>query len=336
MKTYTLEEFAAHVKAGGDVDVDDTKVIAPVQKVEAASEAERTVRFRITTGTLDRANDTLNPKGWDVSAYKKNPVVLWAHSHYDFPVARTIKLTRDKNGMSATAQFVPADTPVVGEKAEGIRLLIKGKFINSASVGFRPKKFSFNTETGGIDFEKQELLEWSFVSVPMLSEALVEQRGLMNDAGMHLDNMMGEWDAPFVEVVDDVQAGAVAFREVTDDELRALCEERGIEVVDEVEVIIDDAGRVHETSDEFRQLSGAMTELRSMVNGLVERETAHAPEPDEEAFFTLLDDEIDDEHIEFDDGELVAAVVASFSAEVKSVVVAETHDAVNRARGRVD
>jgi hypothetical protein len=53
--------------------------------------------------------------------------------------------------------------------------MVKRGFLRATSVGFRPKrdKYSWNEERGGIDFEEQELLEFSVVPVPSNPEALL-------------------------------------------------------------------------------------------------------------------------------------------------------------------
>ena len=53
---------------------------------------DRNVKFIITTGDADRENDVIDPAGWDLSSYLKNPVVMFAHDYGSLPVARTILL----------------------------------------------------------------------------------------------------------------------------------------------------------------------------------------------------------------------------------------------------
>ena len=36
------------------------------------------MRFVISTGAVDRDGDTIDPKGWDLTAYRRNPTVLLA------------------------------------------------------------------------------------------------------------------------------------------------------------------------------------------------------------------------------------------------------------------
>lgn len=140
-----------------------------VQKFADAEMDEdgRRVRYVISDGSVDRENDTIATGGWDVEAYRKNPVVLWAHSHRDLPVAKAVEITERDGRIEAVAEF--ADHPF----AETVFQLVKGGFMRAVSVGFRPKEWTINEERGGIDFKAQELLEFSVVPVPANPRALM-------------------------------------------------------------------------------------------------------------------------------------------------------------------
>jgi hypothetical protein len=38
-------------------------------------------RFKLSDDSVDRDGDTINPRGWQLEAYQRNPVDLWAHKH---------------------------------------------------------------------------------------------------------------------------------------------------------------------------------------------------------------------------------------------------------------
>ena len=67
--------------------------------------------------------------------------------------------------------------------AESIYRLAQGGFLAATSVGFRPLKWEYTSDLArgaddwfpGIDFEQQELVEFSIVTVPANPEALIEQ-----------------------------------------------------------------------------------------------------------------------------------------------------------------
>jgi HK97 family phage prohead protease len=137
---------------------------------------DRTVRIRITTGSQDSQGDTIDPKGWKLANYRKNPVVLFGHDYHSLPVARDEGITVDELGLIGTPRFTTAEENPFGDL---VFRQVKGGFLNAASVGFAPEKWTFNEQTGGIDFQEQTLLEYSLVVVPANAEALVIARSML-------------------------------------------------------------------------------------------------------------------------------------------------------------
>jgi HK97 family phage prohead protease len=137
-----------------------------------ADDDKRSVTFTITTGAVDRDNDTINVDGWDLKSYLKNPVVLFAHRSDLPPVAKATSVVKTAGALRATTEFLPAG---IYPLADQVYEMVKRGFLRATSVGFRPKrdKYSWNEERGGIDFEEQELLEFSVVPVPSNPEALL-------------------------------------------------------------------------------------------------------------------------------------------------------------------
>lgn len=136
----------------------------------AIDELARTVTATITTGDIDRDNDTINPEGWELEEYLRSPVVLWAHDSRQPPIARAISVQRVANGLQSTAQFPAAG---VYPFADMVFSLIKGGFIKATSVGFRAIEYTLDDQRGGVNFKRQALLEWSWVPVPANANALV-------------------------------------------------------------------------------------------------------------------------------------------------------------------
>jgi HK97 family phage prohead protease len=153
---------------------------------------DRAIRIRITTGARDRQGDTIAPAGWDLSNYLKNPVVLYGHNYFGYPVAKDIGLTLDGNGLVGTPLFTTKEENPEGDMCYR---MITGGFLNTASVGFAPQEWTYNEVEHGIDFLKQELLEYSIVPIPANPEALVEARS----AGIDLAPMK-EWAEQVLEL----------------------------------------------------------------------------------------------------------------------------------------
>lgn len=153
-----------------------------------------------SSGKVDRLSDTIDPKGWYLTNYKKNPVILWSHSTGGMfgeaipPVAKAKKVWIEDE-KELRIKGIWADTPF----AQELRALVEGGFLNAVSVGFMPlvedrkglieiegkmyrrstdeeiEKGIYSSENGE-KFVKQELLEVSWVNVPALPQALVSAR----------------------------------------------------------------------------------------------------------------------------------------------------------------
>ena len=150
-------------------------------------------RFTITTNDVDRDNDVIDPKGWSIESYLKNPVVLWAHDYTQPPVAIARTLERTPSGLASVAEFIdPAVYPFAGTIAAMVRM----GALNATSVGFRPLpgKWSYNEQRKGVDFAGQELLEYSIVPVPANASCLIEARS----AGIDVEPLR-EWAAKTLE-----------------------------------------------------------------------------------------------------------------------------------------
>lgn len=143
------------------------------------NEKDRTLVAIISTISIDRDNEIILPQGADLKAYKKNPVVLWAHEYHGTPIGRALWIKRSADSITAKMQF--AET----EKAEEIYQLFKGGFLKAFSIGFLPADGGWHSPTAEElknnpkwasvrrVYDKWELLEFSAVPVPANPEALV-------------------------------------------------------------------------------------------------------------------------------------------------------------------
>lgn len=140
------------------------------------TDEENTATAAISTDTIDRDREVLLPKGAELENFQKNPVVLWAHDYSGTPVgiAKWVKAGRKY----IKAMWKWAKT----EKAQEIKQLWEGGFLNAVSVGFISKE-SHEPSPSDIKktpelaearriIDKWELLEFSIVPVPANPEAL--------------------------------------------------------------------------------------------------------------------------------------------------------------------
>lgn len=171
----SLDQFKAHV-AKGDLPEGARlrKSFAGIE-VKAADGEDRTLTIRITTGSKDRDNDTIDPKGWQLANYRRNPVVLFGHDYRSLPIAKDTGIVQDELGLLAKPQFTSKELNPLGDTCYE---MLKAGFLNAASVGMNPLKYAFNEENRGLDFMEQELLEYSIVPVPANAEALQQGKSM--------------------------------------------------------------------------------------------------------------------------------------------------------------
>lgn len=127
----------------------------------------------ISTESVDRSGDIVRADGCRYDAFMRNPVVLFAHEYDDLPVAKCIEL-QVIPGRGIRAQFLFPEWGV-SERADTVRRMWAGGFLNATSIGFNPLKaapIDIKNPWGAQDYLEWELLEFSIVSVPANSEAL--------------------------------------------------------------------------------------------------------------------------------------------------------------------
>jgi HK97 family phage prohead protease len=155
--------------------------VAKLIGIEASVTAgldDRSVDFVISTGALDRYNSTIAVDGWQTENFERNPVVLWAHDDSIPAIGRAANVRVEGGRLKSRATFAERD---VHPLADTVYQLIKGRFIDAASVGWIPLEYKFvdDSDRGfGIDFLEQELLEWSVVNIPANPDCLVGARSL--------------------------------------------------------------------------------------------------------------------------------------------------------------
>jgi len=176
MKVLDIVKFKERVKNGDDIGNEVYVRKFFDTEIKSVDDNENVLQFAISTGSVDRDEDTINPDGWDLANYRKNPVVLWAHNYDELPVARSLGEWVDDGKLKSNAEFTSRELYPFGFM---VREMLKGGFLNTTSVGFKPKEWMVADDESrdfGFDFFKQELLEYSVVPVPSNPEALIEAR----------------------------------------------------------------------------------------------------------------------------------------------------------------
>lgn len=156
--------------------------------------------FISSTATLDRYQEIIEPAGWQLASYRRNPVFQNAHNYSDilftlgkaliteirpFPREAPNKLSTPNSHPSTVLyqriQFA-TDVNPIARIAYG---LYKGAFLNAVSVGFVPIRWEdgpASTASGSTGvtpasscrrrYLEQELLEVSAVAIPANPDAL--------------------------------------------------------------------------------------------------------------------------------------------------------------------
>jgi HK97 family phage prohead protease len=136
-------------------------------KLFTKAEIERTEKGMLavaSTAVEDRHGEVVSVTGWDLKNFKKNPILLWGHDHYEPAIGMAKNIRIEGTGKKAKLLFEPMFHDIT-DKAKALKRLVEEGFINSFSVGFRPLEIDGNTYTS------QELLEISLVNVPANPDA---------------------------------------------------------------------------------------------------------------------------------------------------------------------
>ena len=119
-----------------------------------------------STTDKDRDGEIVAISGMDISAYKKNPIVLFGHDHNQ-PIGKVLEIEKKDNGLWVKA--------AISKAAEKVVTLIQQGILKTFSIGFRVLDYSWSDSLESWILEKSELFEVSTVAVPANSGAIFEQ-----------------------------------------------------------------------------------------------------------------------------------------------------------------
>lgn len=144
------------------------KITRVVTELRGIDTEEKTAEFVISTESIDRHGTVFKMDGWDLSVYERNPIVCYNHdssgSNPD-TIIGTSEVYKDGNSLIGKVRFEEGN-PL----AEKICNKIEKGILKMASVGARVHDYRWGNpdegeDSGTIYFTRQELLEWSVVSV---------------------------------------------------------------------------------------------------------------------------------------------------------------------------
>jgi HK97 family phage prohead protease/HK97 family phage major capsid protein len=132
-----------------------------------------TMDFVMSDGSLDRHGTRINPDGWHLDNFKRNPIAFFNHDS-DFPVGVWEGVRTVKGQLIGTLKLAAEGTSARID--ELVRLAQQG-ILRAVSVGFRVVKFGENGKSQ-FDFDETELMECSLVSLGSNTNALAKARAL--------------------------------------------------------------------------------------------------------------------------------------------------------------
>lgn len=167
------------------------------------------MEFVLSDATVDSYGDIVEPSGWDLRRFKKNPIALFGHSS-GFPIGTWADVRVEDGKLKGRLELAKQGTSF---RIDELRKLLEQGVLRAVSVGFRPLKAEpINPEKpyAGQRYLKQELLETSLVSIPANPAALAVARSLKisadtmtmafgefaDEAGMIRRGTTGEHAAP--------------------------------------------------------------------------------------------------------------------------------------------
>ena len=138
-------------------------------ELKEINEEEHTISAVFSTADVDRSEEVIDQKGWILDEYLTNPVILFAHDHYQPAVAKTISIgINSRNELEGVVKFAVEEYPF----AQILFNLYKGGYMRAFSVGFS------NLENEVVDdvmiLKKNKLYEISVVNVGANAMALAK------------------------------------------------------------------------------------------------------------------------------------------------------------------
>lgn len=193
-KTITAESAKAAMRKRHGLP-DDAAIEIKVMPMEMVSSDGHRFKARITTDSLDRDGEVMQPLGMDSSEFDKSGAIFWNHD-YDKPVAKPAgKMVRTKGYVDCEAEFAKRPDDYQGDFfPDFARAMVQQGIVKGVSVGFIPiearSPSKKDVETWGDDVRrvhsKFRLLEWSIAPVQCNPDAVIQMaisKGIINEKG---------------------------------------------------------------------------------------------------------------------------------------------------------
>ncbi len=139
-------------------------------EVKEYDEDERVIRGIATTPNPDRVGDVVDPLGVEF----KNPMpLLWQHDARA-PVGLVTFDKPTKKGITFEAKLPKiTEGGALRDRIEEAWQTVKAGLVRAVSIGFRTLEYEIIQETGGIKFNRSEVMELSLVTIPANADATI-------------------------------------------------------------------------------------------------------------------------------------------------------------------
>lgn len=143
-------------------------------KADVVDEQEFIIRGVFSTADADRHGEVVAQEGWKLEEFMANPVILFAHDHWQPAVGKCIELRQTTRGLEGAIKFAAAEYDFAGI----LFRLYAGGYMSAFSVGFRNDRYEVDQETDTLTLLENTLMEISCVNVPANAMCLAYAKGV--------------------------------------------------------------------------------------------------------------------------------------------------------------
>lgn len=163
------------------------------RKPRSVDREKREVEHVASDETVDRMGDVIRVAGWDLDAFKQNPVVLWDHRAGEPPIGTAVRVWKEGGAEPFLGIGSRLFDALKYPFADLIARMVFDGDLQAGSVGFlptkvvRPETAAERAKLGlgsyGVLYECAELLEWSIVTVPANPGAMMRALERLAESG---------------------------------------------------------------------------------------------------------------------------------------------------------
>lgn len=186
-------------------------------EAKAVDDEKYIVEGVFSTPAEDRHGEIVMQEGWLLEDYLKNPVVLWSHDNYQFPLAQMVSIGFENGSLVGKMKFAVDEYDVAATAFK----LMKGKFLRAFSVGFINNIYEVENDTDVVKLMENILLEVSVVNVPANQEALAKIKTIDMLKGAEMDEDEENAEKVFGEALEKIKKSK---KETIETAIRTLTE----------------------------------------------------------------------------------------------------------------